>query len=78
MTTADRKSATSAADLRPELFGLRDETGYKNDLVALQEGGDARGLKENSIINEIKFFHCARVGALAPCMMHDVYSGKLM
>ena len=60
----------------PELFGYRDEAGYKDDLKALEQGGNSRGLKENSVINELRYFHCAKTGALAPCIMHDVYSGE--
>ena len=65
------------ADILPEKFGYRDETAYKQDVIALRNGEDPRGLKEDSIINDIQHFHCARTGSLAPCMMHDVFCGEL-
>ena len=47
----------------------------QTDLEALENNGDSRGLKENSIINQIRFVHVCDVGFIPPCVMHDVYQG---
>ena len=39
-------------------------------------GKDARGLKEDSVLNQIPYFHVAKLGSIPPCIMHDVYQGK--
>ena len=75
MTTDDRKEARKLEDILPENFEKMTPESYKKDLESLNNGGDARGLKEDSILNSIDFFHCCTEGFLPPCIMHDCYQG---
>ena len=70
-----RQNATCAADLAPSNFGLRDKAGYQQDVEAIEKGLESRGLKANSVVNKIAYFHCAETGSSVPCVMHDVYCG---
>ena len=75
MTTDDRKKARKLEDILPEKFEKMTPESYKEDLESLQNGGDGRGLKEDSILNSIDYFHVATEGFLPPCIMHDCYQG---
>ena len=46
---------------------------FQADVEALKNGrkDEARGLKYDSIMNTIKYFHCCEIGFLPPCIMHD-------
>ena len=78
ITTDDRKNARVLEDILPEKFETLTEETYKKDLESLQMGGDGRGLKEDSVFNQIDFFHCTTPGFLPPCVMHDVFQGMYL
>ena len=57
---------------------------YQVDVASAQNGGDGRGLDEvkirkygQSIFNSLKYFHVCKVGYMPPCIMHDLYQGKI-
>ena len=75
ITQEDRKNAHFSSSLLPEKFGFRDKIAYQKDVEALQNDSNSHNLKEDSILNQIRFFHCARLGMLMPCLHHDIFAG---
>ena len=58
ITQEDRKNSHFSSSLLPEKFGLRDKAAYQRDVEALQNESDSHSLKEDSILNKIRHFHC--------------------
>ena len=78
ITQTDRKTAKSHTDLLPLNFGLRDKASYEKDVTDLENGlpsSEAHGLKENSVLNKISFFHVGNIGMMATCLHHDLFAG---
>ena len=75
VTQVARKSAKSSADLLPSKVGLRDEKGYKKDVKNLEKGKNPHGLRRDSILNSIPYFHVAKYGMMSPCLHHDLFAG---
>ena len=44
-------------------------------MEALQTESNSHCLKEDSILNKIRYFHCARLGMMMPCVHHDIFAG---
>ena len=76
ITTDDRKGARKLSDVLPSKFEPRTIESYKSDVEAAKNKLDSRGIKEDSIWNQLPFFHVCQLGAIPPCVMHDAYQGK--
>ena len=75
ITTKERRSAKFALDLLPQKFGIRDQEAYENDVRAKESGLESHGVKEDSCLNRIKFFHTNKIGMMIPCLHHDIFAG---
>ena len=73
VTQKDRKTAKSSNELMPIKVGLRDKERYELDVEASKAGNESHGLKGNSILNDIKYFHVTK--HLVPCLDHDLFAG---
>ena len=51
---------------------LRTQEGYESNIMHLQDD-PAYGIKSNSCLNELEFFHVAE--GLPPDLAHDVFEG---
>ena len=76
MTTDDRVNARDIEDILPSKFEPITEASYNEDVRAAANGSDSRGLKEDSVLNQIPFFHVCTTGYMPPCVMHDLMQGK--
>ena len=75
MKTEDRLNAKSSFDIRPQKFTVRNQQNYEKDCENFLEGLESHGVKERSIFCDIPHVNVVDVGVMAPCVMHDVFSG---
>ena len=72
----DRKNAILSGDLNPHNFGLRNKESYLTDVENITTGDagfiQSRGLKFDSVLNEIKYFHCANIGSMTPWCVSSI------
>ena len=59
----------------PEKLGFRDKGVHQKDVEALEIQSNSHSLKEDSVLNHIRHFHCARLGMMMPCIHHDIFAG---
>ena len=78
ITTENRKKARKLNDVLPSKFELRTPQSYQTDLTSLKKGKDSRSIKEDSVFNQLPFFHVCQLGAIPPCVSHDAYQGKII
>lgn len=59
-------------------FSWRTKDSYDSDVeTCLMTGDHGRGVKSNSILNSLSYYHVASPG-LPPCLGHDLYKGAVM
>ena len=78
ITTENRKKARKLDDILPSKFEKRTPQSYQTDLTSLKKKKDSRSIKEDSVFNQLPFFHVSQLGAIPPCVSHDAYQGKII